>query len=129
MKISFRSRESLTARYKDIMKNQKMKEKTANERAEMIKNTLLGYVAAESTSNSPAERLAEKYFLDYFSKQKYFAENPKHCEAYPIDKDAFGRAAVWAMARGEGEETIVMIHHYDVVTAEDYKSLKDIALK
>lgn len=83
--------------------------------------------AAASTSSSPAEKEAEKYFLDYFSKQDYFAENPQYYGAYPIRGDAFDRATVWAMAKGEGPETVVMIHHYDVVTVEDYKNLKDLA--
>lgn len=92
-----------------------------------IKETLLGYVAAASTSNSPAERVAEKYFVEYFAKQDYFAEHTEYYGAYPIKDDAFDRAAVWAMAKGEGDETVVMIHHYDVVTVEDYKNLKAFA--
>lgn len=96
-------------------------------RGQTIKDTLLGYVAAASTSNSHAEKEAEKYFLKYFSKQAYFAENPQYYGAYPIKDDAFDRAAVWAMAKGEGTETVVMIHHYDVVTVEDYKNLKNLA--
>ncbi len=104
-----------------------MERNSRDGRSRMIKDTLFGYVAAASTSNSPAEKEAEKYFLDYFSRQDYFIENPQYYGAYPIRGDAFDRAAVWAMAKGEGSETVVMIHHYDVVTVEDYKNLKDFA--
>ena len=104
-----------------------MEKNNCDGRGRIIKDTLFGYVAAASTSSSPAEKEAEKYFLDYFSKQDYFAENPQYYGAYPIRGDAFDRATVWAMAKGEGPETVVMIHHYDVVTVEDYKNLKDLA--
>ena len=104
-----------------------MKTDKREDRSQAVKETLLGYVAAVSTSNSPGEREAEKYFIDYFSKQDYFAKNPQYYGAYRIKDDAFDRAAVWAMAKGQGDETIVMIHHYDVVTVEDYKSLKAFA--
>lgn len=97
------------------------------ERSRVIKETLLGYVACASTSNSPAERAAEKYFVEYFGKQDYFAANKEYFGAYPIKDDAFDRAVVYAMAKGNGAETVVMIHHYDVVTVEDYKSIKDFA--
>lgn len=46
---------------------------------------------------------------------------------FPIENDPLKRAVSWAMVRGKGEKTIVMIHHNDVVTVEDYKSLKKYA--
>ena len=73
-----------------------MEKNNCDGRGRIIKDTLFGYVAAASTSSSPAEKEAEKYFLDYFSKQDYFAENPQYYGAYPIRGDAFDRATVWA---------------------------------
>ncbi|MGN0735312.1 MAG: M20/M25/M40 family metallo-hydrolase [Anaerovoracaceae bacterium] len=97
--------------------------------AQDIKETLYGYVAAQSISNSPGEKLAETFFLEYFSRQEYFKNNPDLYGAYPIAGDPYGRAAVWAMCKGSGEDTIVMIHHNDVVTVEDFKLLKDWAFQ
>ena len=92
-----------------------------------IKETLYGYVAADSTSNTKKEKKAEKYFLDYFSGKEYFRQHPEYYGAYPVPNDAYGRAAVWAMVKGRGNATVVLIHHNDVVTVEDYKLLKDYA--
>lgn len=92
-----------------------------------IKEVLYGYVEAASISNSKEEKAAEKYFLDYFSKQEYFQKNPELYGAYPIEGDPHGRAAVWAMLKGRGKKAVVMIHHNDVVTVEDFKTLKSYA--
>ena len=92
-----------------------------------IKETLYGYVAADSTSNTKKEKKTEKFFLDYFGSKAYFQQHPEYYGAYPIKNDAYGRAAVWAMVKGEGNDTVVLIHHNDVVTVEDYKLLKDYA--
>lgn len=92
-----------------------------------IKEVLYGYVKAASISNSKEEKAAEKYFLNYFSKQEYFQKNPELYGAYPIEGDPHGRAAVWAMLKGRGNQTVVMIHHNDVVTVEDFKTLKSYA--
>lgn len=94
-----------------------------------IEKILLGYVSAKSFSNSKGEKDAEKYFVDYFANQPYFQSNPRLFGAYPIEGDYLDRSVVWAMVKGSSPETIVMIHHYDVVTVEDYKLLKDFAFK
>lgn len=95
--------------------------------ADEIKEILYGYVRRESISHSPGEKEAEMYFLDFFGKQDYFQAHPGYYGAFPIEEDPFDRAAVWAMVKGEGPDTVVLIHHYDVVTVEDFKTLKDYA--
>lgn len=92
-----------------------------------IKEILYGYVKAESISNTQAEKEAENYFLAYFERQAYFRKNKDFYGAWPIEGDPYGRAAVWAMVKGEGADTVVLIHHNDVVTVEDFKLLKDYA--
>ncbi len=101
----------------------------ANDRKESIKKILYGYVNEDSISNTKKEKQAEKYFIDYFSSQKYFQENPEYMGAFPIENDALKRSVSWAMVRGNGTKTVVMIHHNDVVTVEDYKSLKNFAFQ
>lgn len=95
--------------------------------ADEIKEILYGYVRRESISHSPGEKEAETYFLDFFGKQEYFQAHPGYYGAFPIEEDPFDRAAVWAMVKGEGSDTVVLIHHYDVVTVEDFKTLKAYA--
>lgn len=95
--------------------------------AQKIKETLYGYVHAQSISYSAGEKYAEKYFLDFFGKQEYFQAHPEYYGAYPIVGDPFHRAAVWAMKKGTTADTVVLIHHNDVVTVEDFKLLKEYA--
>ena len=95
--------------------------------SENIKKILYGYVAADSTSNSGDEKKAEKYFINYFSQLEYFKNHQDYYGTYPIEGDRFGRAAVWAMVKGEGDDAVVLIHHNDVVTVEDFKLLKAYA--
>lgn len=94
---------------------------------EEIKEILYGYMAVESTSSSPGEKEAEAYFLNFFRALPYWQEHPELAGTYPVDNDPFGRAAAFAMVRGSGTDTIVLIHHNDVVTADDFKLLKPLA--
>lgn len=92
-----------------------------------IEKILYGYIKAESFTHSEKEKEAEAYFLNYFSKQPYWKENPEFFGTYPIPDDPFDRAASFAMVKGTGSETIVFVHHNDVVTIEDFKLLKPLA--
>ena len=92
-----------------------------------IHDILYGYVKADSTSNTPNEKKAERFFLQHFAAQPYFQAHPDLLGAYPIPNDPLGRAAVWAMVRGKGPDTVVLIHHNDVVSVEDYKLLREYA--
>lgn len=94
---------------------------------DQIKEILYGYVACRSVTETAGEKSAEKYFLDYFGKQEYFRKHPELYGAYPIEGDRLNRAAVFAMVKGAGKDTIVMIHHNDVVGVEDFKLLGDLA--
>lgn len=78
-----------------------MEKNNCDGRGRIIKDTLFGYVAAASTSSSPAEKEAEKYFLDYFSKQDYFAENPQYTERirYGATLSTGRRYGPWQKAR------------------------------
>lgn len=92
-----------------------------------IREILYGYVKAESFTGTPSEKDAEEYFLNYFRARTYWQEHPEYAGAYPIPNDPFGRAAAFAMVRGGGEDTVVLLHHNDVVTVEDFKRLKPLA--
>lgn len=92
-----------------------------------IKEILYGYMAVESTSSSPGEKEAEAYFLDFFRALPYWREHPEYAGSYPVPGDPFNRAAAFAMVRGGGTDTVVLIHHNDVVTADDFQLLKPFA--
>lgn len=85
------------------------------------------YVAVPSITNTQAERGVEDFFRAYIQEIPYFAQHPDHWGLYPIQGDGLGRSVCWAMVRGSGDKTIVLVHHYDVVDIEDYKTLKSWA--
>lgn len=104
-----------------------------------IKNTLLNgiekdiekilhsYIKVESYSNTLKEKEVEKFFLNYFSKIDYFRNTPNSYGTYPIEGDSLNRLVCYAMLKGKGEDTIVFVHHYDIVSIEDFKLLKEFA--
>lgn len=92
-----------------------------------IHDILYDYVRADSTSNTANEKKAERCFLDFFGAQTYFKAHPELFGAYPIPNDPYDRAVAWAMVRGKGTDTVVLIHHNDVVSVEDYKLLHEYA--
>lgn len=92
-----------------------------------IEEILLSYVKAESFTNTHNERRAEEFFLNYFSIIPYFKNNPNLFGAYEIKNDPFNRSVCYAMLKGNGDDTIVFVHHNDVVGVEDFKLLKDFA--
>lgn len=92
-----------------------------------IKEFLYSYVEVESFTSSENERRVDSFFLDYFSKVDYFAKHPENFGLYKIEDDVYRRNVCWAMVKGCSKDTIVMVHHYDVVGTEDFKHLKDLA--
>lgn len=103
------------------------REQILNGISEEIKEILYGYIKAESFTHSEKEKDAEKFFLNYFSGQEYFQKHPELFGRKAIQNDPLGRAAVFAMVKGEGPETVVFVHHNDVVTIEDFKLLAPFA--
>ena len=92
-----------------------------------IKELVYGYIQAKSFTHSPGEKDAEAFFQNYFSNQPYWKRNPHLVGTFSISDDPFQRAAAFAMVRGRGSNTIVFVHHNDVVTVEDYKLLQPLA--
>lgn len=92
-----------------------------------IKEILYGYLKAESITGSSAEKDAEQYFIHFFKSQPYWQKHPDCAGVLPISGDPYGRCAAFAMVRGSGSDTIVFVHHNDVVTTEDYRRLRPFA--
>lgn len=92
-----------------------------------IKEILYSYIRAESFTNTDKEIEAEKFFMSYFSSVPYFKNTEGSFGTYKIDNDIHNRSVCYAFIKGEGEDTVVFIHHNDVVGVEDFKLLKDFA--
>lgn len=92
-----------------------------------ILSLLQGYVQAQSITNSAAEKSAEVFFTESFARLPYFQHNPEFYGRFPIQDDAHGRSVCYAMVCGTGPETVVLLHHFDVVSTEDFKLLEPYA--
>lgn len=92
-----------------------------------IKDVLYRYVKAESFTGTAGERQSERFLLAHLSQIPYFKEHPDHYGAAPIPGDPFNRSVCYAMVKGEGQDTVVLLHHQDVVGVEDFKGLRPYA--
>ena len=94
-----------------------------------IEEHLYAYVGTRSDTGTHHERNIEKFYEKWFKEVPYFMENPEHCGIFKIPGDHLERHVPWALLKGEGDETIVLLHHSDTVDSKDYLTLGDIALK
>lgn len=92
-----------------------------------IRDILYQYIRQESFTFSPGEKDAEAFFLSCFRSQPYWQAHPELVGTNPAANDPLGRAAAFAMVRGTGADTVVFVHHNDVVTTEDFKRLQPLA--
>lgn len=94
-----------------------------------IKKTMYDYVGIGSFSDTSHERDVEPFLMNLIGSFPYFKEHPNNYGLYRIPNDHLDRSVCYALVEGEGPVTICLVHHYDVVGVEDYKTLKDYALK
>lgn len=92
-----------------------------------IKGILYEYVKAASFTSTRAEKEAEQFFIEYFADKLYFKEHPQYVGAYSIPEDPYSRSVCYAMVKGNATETVVLLHHSDIVPIEDFKRLKPYA--
>jgi len=94
---------------------------------EDIDRILYPYLAINSETGTEGEKEAETYLLNVIGSMEYFQENPNCYGAFQIPKDHLDRSVCWGLIRGSGERTVILLHHYDVVNVEDFKTLKNFA--
>lgn len=73
------------------------------------------------------EKEAEDFFKEYFQGLDYLKDHPDHFGFYPVKNDHLDRTIPWALLKGEGDKTIVWIHHTDTVDTDDFGIYKDQA--
>ncbi|MGF6376340.1 arginine utilization protein RocB [Clostridiales Family XIII bacterium PM5-7] len=95
--------------------------------SQRVKDILYDYVKVQSYTNTPRETEVEDFFTKVFADNAYFNAHPECSGLYPIENDPLKRNVCWAMVKGEGPKTVVLVHHYDIVGVEDYKMLSDLA--
>jgi arginine utilization protein RocB len=92
-----------------------------------IEDIFYSYIKVRSDTFSSFERNIEPFIMDTLNSTSYFRSNPEHFGTYKIKNDTFDRSVCWGLVKGEGNDTVVLIHHNDVVGVEDFKTLKPYA--
>ncbi|MFA5903610.1 MAG: M20/M25/M40 family metallo-hydrolase [Desulfobacula sp.] len=94
-----------------------------------ILDTFYDYVRINSETGTLKENKASDFVFGYFSRLAYFKTHPDRFGRLALPGDPFGRAVVWALVKGRGRKTAVLMHHFDVVGIEDFLRFKDHAFE
>jgi arginine utilization protein RocB len=92
-------------------------------RADRIKNLMLNLVRIQSDTGTRQEKDVETYMHDWLGQSEYFKNHPDRFGLYHLERDPLERSVVWGLVKGQGDQTIILMHHHDVVDAFDYGSL------
>jgi arginine utilization protein RocB len=94
-----------------------------NLRSDRVKELMLELVRIQSDTGTRQEQDVEAYLHDWLGQRKYFKGHPDHFGRYRLRKDPLERSVVWGLVKGQGDQTVILMHHHDVVDAFDYGSL------
>jgi arginine utilization protein RocB len=94
-----------------------------------IKNILLELCKIPSISETNGELLMAQKLYEILNEIEYFKQNNELLYKVPLLKDAGGRSFIAALLKGSSEsrKTVILLSHLDVVSVEDFGSLKDYA--
>lgn len=95
--------------------------------SERIEKNLLNYLKAVTHTSTALERNNEVFFNNWVESVPYFTEHPEYYGVHEIQNDLLKRKSTWALLKGKGNKTIVMIHHTDTVDVDDYGKYKKYA--
>lgn len=95
--------------------------------SERIEKNLLNYLKAVTHTSTGLERNNEVFFNNWVESVPYFKEHPEYYGVHEIQNDLLKRKSTWALLKGNGSKTIVMIHHTDTVDVDDYGKYKKYA--
>ncbi|MDR2157686.1 MAG: M20/M25/M40 family metallo-hydrolase [Clostridiales Family XIII bacterium] len=84
-------------------------------------------VALDSFTSSRKEQAAADCVFDMLQAMPYFREHRELAGAVPLEDDPYGRHVVYGLVKGASAATVVLLAHYDVVSVEDYGTLKPFA--
>jgi arginine utilization protein RocB len=97
--------------------------KMKNARKKRIKKLTLDLVRVQSDTGSRLEIDVENFLHAWLGELAYFKSHPDYFGLYPLTQDPMKRSAVWGLVKGQGDQTVILLHHHDVVDAFDYGSL------
>ena len=92
-----------------------------------IGQNLMNYVSVRTHTNTQLENNTKDFFKKWFNDKRYFKEHPDQYGFYPIEGDHLSRFVPWGLVKGNGNDTVIFIHHSDTVDTLDYGKYKDLA--
>lgn len=84
-------------------------------------------VEIRSDTETHREKDIEDYMFSWFSHQAYFQRNPGHFGTQSLADDPLHRSIVWALVKGKGAQTVVLVNHHDTVHANSFGALAPFA--
>ncbi len=94
-----------------------------------ITDIFYDYVRIDSETGTPKENQASDFVFGFFSRLAYFKTHPDRFGRFALPDDPYGRSVVFALVKGRGRKTVVLMHHFDVVGIEDFLRFKDHAFE
>jgi len=96
---------------------------------DMLMKTMLDIVSVPGISGTVTENLAADRIYEIISSIAYFKKNPDNLKKIKIKDDPLGRIFISALFRSKANtgRTIILTGHHDVVSADGYGHLKDLA--
>ncbi len=88
--------------------------------AEQAQALTIEMVQAASITGTAGEVQFPETLLTMLRRIPYFQQRPQQVWAADIAHDPLARRNVYALARGEGRQTVVLTGHYDVVSTANY---------
>lgn len=76
----------------------------------------------KSDTGTMKELDIEQYLHTWICNQKYFQKNPDKFGMHHLN-DNHGRKVIWGLVKGESDDTVILMHHHDVVDSFDYGNL------
>lgn len=85
------------------------------------------YTAVPSHTNTSMEKDVEAFFQSWFESVPYFRMHTEKRGFHRIPGDYLERSVPWALVKGSGTKTVVLIHHSDTADILDFGTFSSIA--
>ncbi len=99
-----------------------------NNKKQRIEELLLAFVACGSFTNK-AENEIIAFFSQWTQENEYFRQHRQHWGFYPLQDDPLQRQVAWCLVKGQGDKTVILLHHHDIVDTLEYGEDAPWALK
>ncbi len=93
-------------------------------RARELAAMLVGW---PSVTGTPDEAAFPHRLAAMLRRNRYFEQHPEDLVIAPVQGDTLERSSLLALVRGQGERTVLLCGHFDVVPTDDYGDLAPLA--